>query len=40
MGQDHEQPRKFAARQLKCDDPRVRNKYIAHCEHYIEKKQI
>jgi hypothetical protein len=37
MGQDLEQPRKFAARQLKCDNPRVRNKYY---EHYIDKKQL
>jgi hypothetical protein len=34
MGQDLEQPRKFAARRLKCDDPRVSNKYIKHYEHY------
>jgi hypothetical protein len=40
MGQDLEQPRKFAARRLKCDDPRVRNKYIAHYEKYIENKQL
>jgi hypothetical protein len=26
MGQELEQSRKFAARRLKCDDPRVRNK--------------
>jgi hypothetical protein len=30
MGQELEQSRKFAARRLKCDDPRVRNKYIQH----------
>jgi hypothetical protein len=40
MGQDLEQSRKFAARWLKCDDPRVRNKYIKHYEQYIEKKQL
>jgi hypothetical protein len=40
MGQDLEQPRKFAARRLKCDDPIVRNKYINHYEQYIEKKQL
>jgi hypothetical protein len=40
MGQDLEQPRKFASRRLKCDDPRVRNKYIKHYEQYIEKKQL
>jgi hypothetical protein len=40
MGQDLEQPRKFAAQRLKCDDPRARNKYIAHYEQYIEKKQL
>jgi hypothetical protein len=40
MVQDLEQPRKFAARRLKCDDPRVRNKYNAHYEQYIEKKQL
>jgi hypothetical protein len=39
MGQDLEQPRKLAACQLKCDGPRVRNKYISHYEQYIEKKQ-
>jgi hypothetical protein len=37
MGQDLEQSRKFAARRLKYDDPRVRNKYIKHYEQYIEK---
>jgi hypothetical protein len=40
MGQDLEQSRKFAARRLKCDNPRVRNKYIKHYEQYIEKKQL
>jgi hypothetical protein len=35
-----EQSRKFAARRLKCDDPRVRNKYIKHYEQYFEKKQL
>jgi hypothetical protein len=30
MGKDLEQSRKFAARRLKCDDTRVRNKYIKH----------
>jgi hypothetical protein len=35
MGQDLEQSRKFAAGRLKCDDPRVRNKYIKHYEQYI-----
>jgi hypothetical protein len=35
-----EQSRKFAARRLKCDDPRVRNKYIQHYKQYIEKKQL
>jgi hypothetical protein len=40
MGQDLEYSRKFAARRLKCDDPRVRNKYIKHDEQYIEKKQL
>jgi hypothetical protein len=30
MGQELEQSRKFAARWLKCDNPRVRNKYIQH----------
>jgi hypothetical protein len=40
MGQELEQSRKFAARWLKCDDPRVRNKYMQHYEQYIEKKQL
>jgi hypothetical protein len=40
MGQELEQSRKFAAQLLKCDDPRVRNKYIKHYEQYIEKKQL
>jgi hypothetical protein len=40
MGQELEQSRKFAARRIKCDDPRVRNKYIKHYEQYIEKKQL
>jgi hypothetical protein len=40
MGQELEQSRKFAARRLKCDDPRVRNKYIQHYEQYIENKQL
>jgi hypothetical protein len=35
MGQELEQSRKFAAQRLKCDDPRVRNKNIEHCEQYI-----
>jgi hypothetical protein len=39
-GQDLEQSRKCAARRLKCDDPRARNKYIKHYEQYIEKKQL
>jgi hypothetical protein len=30
MGQELEKSRKFAARRLTCDDPRVRNKYIKH----------
>jgi hypothetical protein len=38
--QDLEQPRKFTAWRLKCDDPRVGNKYIAHYEQCIEKKQL
>jgi hypothetical protein len=40
MGQELEQSRKFAARRLKCDEPRVRNKYIKHYKKYIEKKQL
>jgi hypothetical protein len=40
MGYDLEQPRKFAARWLKYDDPRVRIKYIKHYKPYIEKKQL
>jgi hypothetical protein len=32
MGKELEHSRKFAARKLKCDDPRVRNKYIQHNE--------
>jgi hypothetical protein len=40
MGQELEQPRKFATRRLKCDDQRIRNKYIAHYEQYIEKKKL
>jgi hypothetical protein len=40
MGQDLEQPSKFAARWFKCDDPRVRNIYIKHYKKYIEKKQL
>jgi uncharacterized protein (UPF0305 family) len=40
MGQELGQSRKFAARRLKYDDPRVRNKYIKHYEQYIEKKQL
>jgi hypothetical protein len=43
MGQELEleleQPRKFAARWLKYDDPRVRNKYLAHYEQYIIQKK-
>jgi hypothetical protein len=35
-----EQSRKFAARRLKCDDPRVRNKYSKHYEQHIKKKQL
>jgi hypothetical protein len=35
-----EQFRTFAAQQLKCDDPRVRNRYIKHYEQYIEKKHL
>jgi hypothetical protein len=38
--QDLEQSRNFAAQRLKCDYPRVRNKYIKHYEQYIEKKQL
>jgi hypothetical protein len=30
MGKDLEQSRKFTAQRLKCDDPRLRNKYIKH----------
>jgi hypothetical protein len=40
MGQDLEQPRKCAALRLKCDDPRVRNKYLKHNEQYIKKRQL
>jgi hypothetical protein len=40
MEQDLEQPSKFAARRLKCDNPRVRNKYLKHYEHYIKKRQL
>jgi hypothetical protein len=40
MGQDLEQSRKFAARRLKCNNPRVRNKYIKHYGQCIEKKQL
>jgi hypothetical protein len=40
MGQDLEQPRKFASSRLKCYDPRVRIKYINHYEQYIEKKKL
>jgi hypothetical protein len=40
MGQELEQSRKFTARWLKCDDPRVRNKYFQHYEQYIDKKQL
>jgi hypothetical protein len=40
MGQELEHSRKFAARQIKYDDPIVRNKYIKHYEQYIEKKQL
>jgi hypothetical protein len=40
MGKDLEQSRKFSARWLKYNDPRVRNKYIKHNEQYIEKKQL
>jgi hypothetical protein len=39
-GQELEKSRKFAAQQLKCDDPRVRNKYIQHYEQYIENKKL
>jgi hypothetical protein len=28
------------ARRFKCDDPKVRNRYIKHYEQYIEKKQL
>jgi hypothetical protein len=40
MGQELEHSRNFAARRLKCDDPRVRNKYIQNYKQYIEKTQI
>jgi hypothetical protein len=40
MGKYLEQPRVFAARRLKYDDPRVSNKYLVHYEQYIEKKQL
>jgi uncharacterized protein (UPF0305 family) len=40
MGQDLEQSRNFAARRLKYEDPRVRNKHIKHCKQYIENKQL
>jgi hypothetical protein len=40
MGQNLEQSRKFASQWLKCDDPRVSNKCIAHYEQYLEKKQL
>jgi hypothetical protein len=40
MVQDLEQPRKFAARQLKYGHPRVRKKCRAHNKQYIEKKQL
>jgi hypothetical protein len=40
MGQDLEQSSKFAVRWLKCNNSRVRNKYIKHYKEYIEKKQL
>jgi hypothetical protein len=40
MGHELEKSRKFAARRLKCDDPRVRNTYIKHYGQYIEKKKL
>jgi hypothetical protein len=40
MGQEFEQSRNFAARRIKCNGLRVRNKYIQHYEQYIEKKQL
>jgi hypothetical protein len=40
MGQELEQSRKFSARRLNFNDPRVRNKYIKHYEQYIEKNQL
>jgi hypothetical protein len=40
MGQDLEQPRNFAACRLKCYDPRIRNKYLAHYEQYVENKSL
>jgi hypothetical protein len=35
MGQELEQSRKFAARRLKCDDPRASNKCIKHYKQNI-----
>jgi hypothetical protein len=40
MVKDLEQPRKFAAQRLKCNNPRARNKYIKYYKQYIEKKQL
>jgi hypothetical protein len=40
MGQDLEQPRKFAAQRLKYDDPRVMNKYFKHYDQYIKKRKL
>jgi hypothetical protein len=40
MGKELEQYKKFSARRLKYDGPRVRNKYIYHYEQYMEKKKL
>jgi hypothetical protein len=40
MGHYLEQPRKFSAQRLKCDDPRVRKKYLTHYKQYIKKMRL
>jgi hypothetical protein len=40
MGKDMEPSKKFAPRRLKCDDPRIRNKYLSEYKMYIEGRDI
>jgi hypothetical protein len=40
MGKGIEPSKKFAARLVKCDDPRIRNNYISDHETYVEGHDI